>query len=123
MFWHGCIQDRIADNNEWIDPVGLRSRPNDPILMLLGEFAALAGVLLCVDFVCGFDMGAGTVTPIYELQLFGGWESVEMVRRYAHLAPEHLAQAAARIVPISTKMGTKMATVESPEVAAPALSN
>ena len=31
-----------------------------------------------------------------------------MVRRYAHLTPEHLAKAAARIVPI----GTKMATVE-----------
>jgi integrase len=25
-----------------------------------------------------------------ELQELGGWESVEMVRRYAHLAPEHL---------------------------------
>jgi integrase len=47
-------------------------------------------------------------TPIHELQELGGWESVEMVRRYAHLAPEHLARAAARIIPI----GTKMATVE-----------
>ncbi|MGQ5524874.1 tyrosine-type recombinase/integrase [Chitinimonas sp. PSY-7] len=25
-----------------------------------------------------------------ELQELGGWESVEMVRRYAHLAPDHL---------------------------------
>ena len=48
-------------------------------------------------------------TPIYELQELGGWQSVEIVRRYAHLAPEHLAQAAARIVPI----GTKLATVKS----------
>ena len=45
-------------------------------------------------------------TPIYELQELGGWESAEMVRRYAHLAPEHLAKAAARIVPIGTKMAT-----------------
>lgn len=27
----------------------------------------------------------------------GGWKSYEMILRYAHLAPEHLAQAAARI--------------------------
>jgi len=53
-------------------------------------------------------------TPIYELQELGGWESAEMVRRYAHLAPEHLAKAAARIVPI----GTKMATVEKQKGAA-----
>ena len=53
-------------------------------------------------------------TPIYELQELGGWESAEMVRRYAHLAPEHLAKAAARIMPV----GTKMATVEKQKGAA-----
>jgi integrase len=45
-------------------------------------------------------------TSIRELQELGGWESVEMVRRYAHLAPEHLAKAAARIIPIGTKTAT-----------------
>jgi integrase len=45
-------------------------------------------------------------TSIQELQELGGWESVEMVRRYAHLAPENLAKAAARIIPIGTKMAT-----------------
>jgi integrase len=45
-------------------------------------------------------------TSIQELQELGGWESVEMVRRYAHPAPEHLAKAAARIIPIGTKMAT-----------------
>ncbi len=45
-------------------------------------------------------------TPIYELQQLGGWESGEMVRRYAHLAPEHLAKAAARIIPFGTKVAT-----------------
>ena len=45
-------------------------------------------------------------TPLYELQQLGGWESAEMVRRYAHLAPEHLAKAAANIVPIATNLAT-----------------
>lgn len=45
-------------------------------------------------------------TPIHELQELGGWESVEMVRRYAHLAPEHLEKAAARILPLGTKLAT-----------------
>lgn len=33
-------------------------------------------------------MQAGT--PLHVLQELGGWESVEMVRRYAHLFSEHL---------------------------------
>ena len=45
-------------------------------------------------------------TPLYELQQLGGWECAEMVKRYAHLAPEHLAKAAANIVPIATKLAT-----------------
>lgn len=36
-------------------------------------------------------------TPLHALQELGGWETVEMVRRYAHLAPEHLAVHAANI--------------------------
>lgn len=36
-------------------------------------------------------------TPLHALQELGGWESVEMVRRYAHLAPEHLAVHASGI--------------------------
>lgn len=34
-------------------------------------------------------------TPLNVLQEMGGWECSEMVRRYAHLAPEHLSQWAA----------------------------
>jgi len=45
-------------------------------------------------------------TPVYELQELGGWGSVEMVRRYAHLAPGNLANAAARIEAIGTKVAT-----------------
>jgi hypothetical protein len=31
-------------------------------------------------------------TPMSVLQELGGWESEQMVRRYAHFAPEHLPQ-------------------------------
>jgi len=36
-------------------------------------------------------------TSLQELMELGGWKSYEMVLRYAHLAPEHLAEAAQRI--------------------------
>lgn len=36
-------------------------------------------------------------TPLSVLQELGGWHSPQMVQRYAHLSPEHLAQAAERI--------------------------
>jgi integrase len=35
-------------------------------------------------------------TPLHALQELGGWESVEMVRRYAHFSNEHLAGYAER---------------------------
>ncbi|MBM4219982.1 MAG: site-specific integrase [Gammaproteobacteria bacterium] len=36
-------------------------------------------------------------TSLQELMELGGWKSFEMVLRYAHLAPDHLSQAAGRI--------------------------
>jgi hypothetical protein len=36
-------------------------------------------------------------TSLQELMELGGWKSYEMVLRYAHLAPEHLADAASLI--------------------------
>ena len=45
-------------------------------------------------------------TPVNVLQELGGWESPEMVRRYAHLAAEHLA-------PYANRLGTLTATRES----------
>jgi len=36
-------------------------------------------------------------TPTHELQQLGGWKTAAMVERYAHLAPDHLANAAARL--------------------------
>ncbi len=35
--------------------------------------------------------------PLSVLQEIGGWESIEMVRRYAHLAPNHLSEHARKI--------------------------
>ena len=36
-------------------------------------------------------------TPLYVLKELGGWETLEMVKRYAHLAPEHLKEYAERV--------------------------
>lgn len=36
-------------------------------------------------------------TPLFALQELGGWESSEMVRRYAHLSSDHLAPYAERL--------------------------
>lgn len=36
-------------------------------------------------------------TPLHVLQELGGWESAEMVRRYAHLSADHLAPYADRL--------------------------
>ena len=48
-------------------------------------------------------------TPLFALQELGGWESAEMVRRYAHLAADHLAPYAERLEalrPAPTEHGT-----------------
>jgi beta-glucosidase/6-phospho-beta-glucosidase/beta-galactosidase len=36
-------------------------------------------------------------TPLHVLQELGGWESVEMVRKYAHLSSEHLIDYVDRV--------------------------
>jgi integrase len=42
-------------------------------------------------------------TRLEELQRLGGWATASMVTRYAHLSSEHLAEAAARVKPISLR--------------------
>lgn len=37
-----------------------------------------------------------------EVQKLGGWSTIQMVMRYAHLSPDHLAGAAAKIRPIES---------------------
>ena len=44
-------------------------------------------------------------TPLFALQEMGGWSSAEMVRRYAHLAADHLA-------PFAEKLCRPLASVE-----------
>lgn len=39
-------------------------------------------------------------TPLHALQELGAWETAEMVRRYAHLSSEHLAQYVERFSPL-----------------------
>lgn len=39
-------------------------------------------------------------TPLAVLQELGGWESAQMVRRYAHFSAEHLAPYAERLTPL-----------------------
>lgn len=41
-------------------------------------------------------------TRLEDIQQLGGWASPQMVQRYRHLSPEHLAEAAARVKPVST---------------------
>ncbi len=41
--------------------------------------------------------------PAFSSTKMGGWKSVDMVRRYAHLAPNHLSE---RTKPIDTIFGT-----------------
>lgn len=48
-------------------------------------------------------------TPTHELQQLGGWKTGAMVERYAHLASDHLAKAAARLD--SVVIGYDSATV------------
>lgn len=45
---------------------------------------------------------------LHELMQLGGWSSYQMVIRYAHLAPDHLASAAAKV---STKAQRKRAII------------
>lgn len=42
-------------------------------------------------------------TPMVVLQKLGGWASIEMVQRYAHLAPDHVAEFANRVTIHVTK--------------------
>lgn len=46
--------------------------------------------------------------PLSVLQEMGGWESIEMVRRYAHLAPNHLTEHARKIDAIFGSDDTNM---------------
>lgn len=42
-------------------------------------------------------------TSLEDIQDLGAWKDPKMVRRYAHLSTEHLAEAAARVKPVSLR--------------------
>jgi len=50
-------------------------------------------------------------TPLHALQELGGWETVDMVRRYAHLSSEHLAGYVDRMSGLRVVEGEKPATI------------
>lgn len=54
--------------------------------------------------------------PISALQEMGGWESVEMVRRYAHLSPNHLTEHAKQIDIVFGVYGTNTTQGEMAEL-------
>jgi integrase len=47
-------------------------------------------------------------TPLYAVQELGGWNSVQMVQRYAHLSPANLADHA-RTIDVVMSCGTNAA--------------
>lgn len=49
-------------------------------------------------------------TPLHILKELGGWSSFEMVQRYAHLAPEHLAEYAGNVI-VAKSVATKIREV------------
>ena len=55
--------------------------------------------------------------PLSVLQEMGGWESIEMVRRYAHLAPNHLTEHAKQIDSIFSDDVPNMSHLENKELA------
>jgi integrase len=48
-------------------------------------------------------------TPLHVLQELGGWETTEMVRRYAHLGGDQLAEYAERLSRPRVVEGTNLA--------------
>lgn len=54
-------------------------------------------------------MQAGS--PLYVLQELGAWESVDMVRRYAHLSADHLASYVDRAASLRPAVAGEVATL------------
>lgn len=50
--------------------------------------------------------------PLSALQEMGGWESIEMVRRYAHLSANHLTEHARKIDDVMAIHVTNLALLD-----------
>lgn len=55
-------------------------------------------------------------TPLSKLQEMGGWESMDMVLKYAHLAPEHLATEARNIDGLLSRLDTNLSQDENENI-------
>lgn len=51
-------------------------------------------------------------TPLYVLQQLGGWQSLEMVQKYAHLSADHLAPYVERVSGLSSSDEVALATFQ-----------
>ena len=60
---------------------------------------------------CGILGRAGV--PLSALQEMAGWESIEMVQRYAHLSPSHLTEHARKIDEVLAGDVTNLALLEN----------
>lgn len=58
-------------------------------------------------------------TRLEDIQQLGGWASPQMVQRYRHLSPEHLAEAAARVKPVSTRYNAPKKRSEKVKIPTP----
>lgn len=73
---------RVDDNNAWrlaLERAGIKDFRFHDLRHTWASWLVQAGV------------------PLFVLQEMGGWESVEMVKRYAHLSPTHLAEYASKL--------------------------
>ena len=67
-------------------------------LAALSELAQSASLNASIAVtVNGSAAARAAGAPLYVLKELGGWETLEMVNRYAHLAPEHLKAHAERL--------------------------
>jgi integrase len=55
-------------------------------------------------------------TRIEELQQLGGWKTLQMVQRYAHLAPDHLHGVASNVKPVSLRYNRRRTVVKPTKI-------
>lgn len=97
------LRERAGLNNEWV--FDYNGRPAERTFTKAFKKALeLAGIKdfrwhdLRHTWASWHTMGG---TRLEELQHLGGWKTLQMVQRYAHLSPEHLASVANNAKPVS----------------------
>jgi hypothetical protein len=88
-------QDLVGADLVLVTAVRIKVKSGDKHWLRHRFFCASIDLLWTRRFGTFWQIQAGT--PMHELQRLGGWRTGEMVERYAHLAPEHLAIAVERI--------------------------